>query len=161
MNRGYIFENIDEAKDDFTFQYEKYKEVKNAPTIASFVKSLKPVVSGGYTDNKVDEVMFGACRMGDRNDLSYLAEEINIPVSGQSNASWGTGEIDKIGNRPNERFFVRGRDAVGIQFLPDRRDFNVLQTTSEFKDNKYSETSNDMKSSLGWSGGYFEEYESS
>ena len=104
--------------------------------------------------------MVGACRMADASPkLSYLAEEIGIPVSGQANAKWGTGSVSesKIGDEPNERFFVKGRDAVGVQFTPDR-DFRILQTTSDFEKDKYN--SSDFSEMLGWEGTYDEGHES-
>jgi hypothetical protein len=151
---GFYDWNQDELtfKEEFFEEYKDYKEGKDSETISGFVKSLK-----GHREGKVNEVMVGACRMADRKDLSYLAEETGIPVSGQSNTEWGTGAIEKIGNEPNERFFVKGKDSVGVQFTPDR-DFHLLQTTEDFEKDKYD--SSQFSDRLGWRGGYDKELES-
>ena len=143
---------LEEYKKEFFEEYEDYKEGKDSETISDFVKSLK-----GHKQGKVKEVMVGACRMADGKRLSYLAEETGIPVSGQSNTEWGTGAIEKIGNEPNERFFVKGKDSVGVQFTPDR-DFHILQTTEDFEKDKYD--SSQFSDRLGWRGGYDKKLES-
>jgi hypothetical protein len=127
-------QKIKQGKENIVGQLSGYNDTKNSQTISGFIKSLE-----GHKDGKVKEVMFGSCRMGDREDLSILAEETGILVSGQSNTEWGTGAIAKTGDKPNQRFFVKGKTSVGIQFTP-YRDFKVLETVSDTNNQKYIDT---------------------
>lgn len=113
-------------------------ENEDNSTISKFVRSLK-----GYEKGKVKGFMIGACAGGQEaiKNFSMLAEEINIPVSAQTGlASWGTLAVSnsKIGDEPKQRFFVKGRDAVGVTLTPDR-DYNIIQTVDDANNEKYSE----------------------
>ena len=132
-------QKINKGKENIFNRLESYKGYKNSQTISGFIKSLE-----GHKDGKVKEVMFGSCRMGDREDLSILAEETGILVSGQSNTSWGTDAIAKTGDKPNQRFFVKGKTSLGVQFTPDR-DFNLLETVSDTNNEKYRDTKISME----------------
>lgn len=83
----------------------------------------RPTISGLVNEvnyGQIKNVIIGGCAFG-RNraeDIQDLSTSTGTDVYCQSGESWGTGALKSIGKKPQDKFFVSGKNSGGMVFHP-------------------------------------------